>query len=495
MKKQNIYTILFIFVLFCMVSRVFLTDANASANTQPGDMETGIVIEKVVCQHDANQSYGLYIPKSFSPASQRKWPVLFAFDPGGRAALPPKLFKTAAEKYNIMVVCPANCKNGPRKPTMEAMKAVWKDFCDRFPVDKQRIYAAGFSGGSRMSSFFSFVINNPVQGIIGCGAGLSPLIKPEQIKPTTYYGIVGFADFNYIEMLKLDKTLDQHGIRHRFVYFNAKHRWPPETICERAVAWMELQAIRKRLTPRDDALIKTIFETERQLAKEREASADIYFAAADYESTAVDFEGLLPAPEIEKIRQESVHLKNTKLYKKFQNEELIRHQKETNYMKKFVDIFAFLKHTNPREFPLKKVMMELGIRNLVREVIKKKNIYDAGLAERLLYNLANQSLRQGDEYLKNKDYTRAAIFLEIGDASGKFTWFYPNILYNLSCVFALQNKTKKALKYLQQAVDNGFIFPDYIEKDKDLETIQQTPQFKAIIQQLKSKVKEAKEKD
>ncbi|NIM11986.1 MAG: hypothetical protein GTO45_07700 [Candidatus Aminicenantes bacterium] len=490
MKKQNIYMVLFIFILFCMVFLVFLTGGNAKANAQPGDMETGKVIEKVVCRHDANQSYGLYLPTSYSPVSQRKWPVLFAFDPGGRAALPPKLFKTAAEKYNIMVVCPANCKNGPRKPTMEAMKAVWKDVCVRFPVDKQRIYAAGFSGGSRMSSFFSFVINNPVQGIIGCGAGLSPLIKPKQIKPTTYYGIVGFADFNYIEMLELDKTLDQHGIRHRFIYFNGKHRWPPESTCERAVAWMELQAIKNRLAPRDDALIKTIFETERQLAQEREASADIYFAAADYESTAADFEGLLPAAEIKQIRQESARLKNTKPYKKFQKEELDRLQKERNVMKKFVEIFAFLKHSHPGEIPLNRVIMDLGIRNLERVVKKKKNIYDAGLAERLLYNLANQSLSQGDEYLRNKDYTRAAIFLEIGEAAGKFTWFYPNILYNLSCVYARQNKTKKALKYLQQAVDNGFIYPDHIEKDKDLDAIRQTPQFKAIIQQLKSKAKE-----
>jgi hypothetical protein len=489
MKKQNIAAVPFILVLLGMVARVFLGGADTGADTHPGDMETGTVIENVVCRHDTNQSYGLYLPTSYSPVGQRKWPVLFAFDPGGRAGVPPQRFKTAAEKYNIMVVCPANCKNGPRKPTIEAMKAVWKDVCLRFPVDKQRIYTAGFSGGSRMSSFFSFIIDNPVQGIIGCGAGLSPLIKPEQIKPTVYYGIVGFADFNYLEMAGLDKTLDQHGITHRFIYFAGKHRWPPESICERAVAWMELQAIKNRWVPRDEVLIKTTFETECQLAREREASAGIYFAAADYESIAADFAGLLPAAETENIRRESTRLKNTKPYKKFQEEELNRLQKERNAIKKFVETFALLKHSHPRQVPLKKIIMDLGTGNLERAVKKKKNIYDAGLAERLLYSLANQCLIQGGEYLKNKDYTRAAIFLEIGEDSGKFTWFYPNILYNLACAYARQNKSKKALKYLQQAVDNGFIFPGHIEKDKDLETIRQTPQFKAIIQELKTKEK------
>jgi hypothetical protein len=44
----------------------------------------GQLVEKVTCASDPNQSYALYLPSNYD--KNRKWPVLYALDPGARGA-------------------------------------------------------------------------------------------------------------------------------------------------------------------------------------------------------------------------------------------------------------------------------------------------------------------------------------------------------------------------------------------------------------------------
>ena len=49
------------------------------------DLPLGQIVEKVTCARDPNQSYALYLPKNYD--KNRKWPVLYAFDPARNAVL------------------------------------------------------------------------------------------------------------------------------------------------------------------------------------------------------------------------------------------------------------------------------------------------------------------------------------------------------------------------------------------------------------------------
>lgn len=452
-------------------------------------METGKIIEKVVCQHDAAQSYALYLPTAFGKNKNKKWPVLFAFDPSAQVKLPLELFKNAVEKYGYIMVCPTNCKNGPTQPNVAAMRAVWTDVSARFPVDQQRLYATGFSGGSRMCSFFHLAVNNPVRGIIGVGAGLSPNIDTGKFKINAYFGIVGFADFNYVEMVRLDNAFDSQGVIHNFVYYDAKHRWPPESICTRAVEWLELVAMKNGLAPKNQVAIEQLWEKELELAEQEEHSAGGYFAAAQFRNLAQIFEGLVPEADTGGIDRRASQLKETKAYKKFERQELERLKRETDYIGKFAGMFNYLKNRDSSGVPVSRLITQLGIKKLEREVNKKKSIYEAGQAERLLYNLANKASQEGRAYLGKGDYKQGEIFLEIAAAAGKFSWFYPYVLYNRACLYALQKKTARAVKMLKKAVENGYNFVSSIETDKDLESIRESAEYKTIIQQLKENKK------
>src|SRR5262245_5494578 len=116
------------------------------------ELAKGQVIPKVVCQSDADQSYALYLPSNYSTG--RKWPILYAFDPGARGSVPVERFKVAAEKVGFIVVGSNNSRNGPWEPTLNAIKAVVKDTQTRFSIDETRIYATGLSGGARVSCTF-----------------------------------------------------------------------------------------------------------------------------------------------------------------------------------------------------------------------------------------------------------------------------------------------------------------------------------------------------
>ena len=69
---------------------------------QTQDLPVSKVIERVVCLKDASQSYALYLPPDYTP--DRRWPVIYAFDPGGRGVRPVERFKDAAGKYGYIII-------------------------------------------------------------------------------------------------------------------------------------------------------------------------------------------------------------------------------------------------------------------------------------------------------------------------------------------------------------------------------------------------------
>ena len=63
------------------------------------DLPRGEIIAHVACAKDATQSYALYLPSNYT--SDRSWPVIYAFDPGGRGQNPVDRYRAAAEKYGL----------------------------------------------------------------------------------------------------------------------------------------------------------------------------------------------------------------------------------------------------------------------------------------------------------------------------------------------------------------------------------------------------------
>jgi hypothetical protein len=447
------------------------------------DIQKGEIIDKVICQDKPDQSYALFLPTGYTP--ERKWPILYAFDPGARGRNPLEHFKEAAQKYGFIVAGSNNSRNGPWPPVMEASMAVWTDTNKRFSIDKKRVYATGFSGGSRAAAVFSKFVNHPVTGIIGIGAGLPQELKPAQVQPSAYFGIVGIGDFNYQPMMKLDNEFDNWKVPHRFLVYEGEHNWPPQEICTRAVEWMEVMAMKRKLRPLDNSLIEKIYTKELEKAQRLEEEGQVYRAVSEYEAIASAFQEWKDAKAIsDRIN----HLKQSEEYRKFMNAEKEINEREDLYRKRFINTFARIMKYPETVMNLANIYSELGISPLLNKVKNKKNINEHYLASRLLTQLFIHSVEEGWRYYEKGNYKMAIVFHEIAAKASEYKPSrLPYIHFELARFYALNNQKKKALKMLERAVENGFDDIEAIENQEDLISIKNSVEYEKIIRELKKK--------
>jgi len=141
-----------------------LAGALASGESLP----LGQIIDDVQCAADASQHYSLYLPSNFTPT--RRWPVILAYDAGGRGRRAVERYKDGAEKYGYIVAGSNNSRNGPWEISLNAAKAMTGDVDKRFPVDPKRIYTAGMSGGARVAMKLA-MDSNIIAGVFASSAG------------------------------------------------------------------------------------------------------------------------------------------------------------------------------------------------------------------------------------------------------------------------------------------------------------------------------------
>ncbi|MCP4147616.1 MAG: hypothetical protein GY757_07690, partial [bacterium] len=364
---------------------------------------------------------------------------MYAFEPAARAKLPVTRFKEAAEKYGYIVVCSREARNGPAGPIHKAIAAIWQDTHERFVIDANRVYGTGFSGGARMASRLHYLTRQGCAGIIACGAGISHVLKnkPQMLKPAFWYGIVGIADFNYNEVMTLDKTLDSIGVDHHVEVTETQHQWGEVDVLNRAVEWMETLAVKKGHLKKDDAYINSLYTGYLDRAGKMLADGKTFYAAAVYNSAHVLFNGLTDTSEAEKAAGQ---LKDSKAYKKFQKEEKARLLKEQELIKSASMALYFLENPKKIQGSPKKVIRDLNISYLLKEAKKGKDIYYKGLGKRLLASLMFQTTNRGYVYLGKKEYKKAVEFFKIGIKIRKDNG---PAYYDLTCAYSLMNDKKK----------------------------------------------------
>ncbi len=223
----------------------------ATAAGRAANLPTGQIIESVECALDNTQHYVLYLPSNYTPS--RQWSVILAFDGGAHGRVPVERYQQAAEKYGYIVAGSLNSRNGPWAVSMKAAKAMTADVKARFSVDPKRVYTAGMSGGARVAMKIA-LDSRQIAGVFASSAGF-----PDEFiarVPFPVFGSAGTDDFNHLEMYQLDRRMSS---AHRVLYFEGGHTWLPAEMAMQAVEWMELQAMKSGLRPRDTALLDSWF--------------------------------------------------------------------------------------------------------------------------------------------------------------------------------------------------------------------------------------------
>jgi hypothetical protein len=99
-----------------------LASLGCARGERPQSLPPGTVVPRVVTLGNPEQSYALYLPSGY--ARERRWPVVFVFDPLARGERALGQFRHAEELHGFIVAASNNSRNGPWAPEMEAAEAM-----------------------------------------------------------------------------------------------------------------------------------------------------------------------------------------------------------------------------------------------------------------------------------------------------------------------------------------------------------------------------------
>lgn len=451
--------------------------------TRPGQpqesagFQPGTIIEKVTTRADPGQSYALYLPSRYSP--ERRWPVVYGFDPGARGRVPVELMRAAAEELGFILVGSNNSRNGPMEMIGKAVVAVWNDTHLRFPIDDALVFAAGFSGGGQVALNLGPSLNRPVSGVITCCRGLPEELKVEQLAGTAIFCATGTTDFNYREVEAFDRLLGGTGAAHRMEVFAGSHSWAPEALMADGLRWLALQAMKAGKIPRSEELMETIFSREQTLVRQARDQGRLTEAARQYASLKRDFAGLRPMTEVDGEAGRLASLPD--LAKQIKDEQKLA-EKEESRLKQLQAAFASINDPSLEVFNSGTFVAKMGISGLRKEAARQPPSAESAMAGRLLAVLFDNTRMAGDLFMQRKDYRRAVLAYEVGGAIDPDDW---TTWYQLACVHARQKNTKAALQMLSRAVEKGFSDHQLLESDPDLAVLRDEKGYRELREKLR----------
>lgn len=192
----------------------------------------GLHYKLIQCK-DGKHSYVVYLPPNYNES--KKWPVLFCFDPSACGDYAAKVFSSASVNQGWIVVGSLDARNGPWEPIYKAQTATLEDVTQRYSIDEQRLYSAGFSGGARMAYTMAYKYPDKFRGVIACGAGFG---EGQVSKNVAVFHCVGKGDDNLIEVRATRDTLLKEGVKTKMKAFEGGHEWPPEEVIVEALDWL-----------------------------------------------------------------------------------------------------------------------------------------------------------------------------------------------------------------------------------------------------------------
>jgi dienelactone hydrolase len=444
--NKYLVLILLVAIAVLMTPTVIARTSEVHRTTQQQEgLAKGVVIEKISSRRDSSKSYALYLPTSYS--TNRKFPIIYCFDPVARGPFAVAQFSSAAEKYNYIVVGPNNSRNGPNEPLTEIVRDLWEETHATLSIDDRRVYVAGFSGGARVAISVAFWLKGQVAGVIACGGGFPNRIPLNTSRTFVLFATTGIDDFNNPEMQLLYRTLQSSAPPVRLILFDGGHMWLPVELATNALEWLELQAMKSGLRDKDEALIEAILQ--RTLAQANAAKEqDQYRAYLLYSGLSEDFGGLRDVTDFQKSAEE---LKNSKAVRDgFAREKQIA-EGQTRKIEKIHSLIGAADGSDDRFESLS--ALRDALRDLRKQAAAVQASPDRTIARRVMESLFIEFLERSNVALAKKDFDQAIADLtmctEIQPESAR-------VFYQLGRAHVLAKDKKDGLRALETAAEKGF---------------------------------------
>lgn len=331
-SKTKFVVLSFFFLTFCacnseqdnrISSNKILTDSSEKQDTFLQNKDRSEFYQNIPTDSIPAITYSIYIPKP-NPKIQ-KYSLLMVFDPQANSSKVLEKYKQLADKYHYIFVGSNHSRNGlPWQSIQESSTIILKEVLKKYPINTQRIYTMGFSGGARVAAELA-IEKSLIRGVIAIGAGFQNT-KANLSYNFDFFGMAAMGDFNYTELQDLDQMLSTTSMNYYIHFYNGTHEWPSLPELEQAFIWLEFQGMKANYIPKNDSLINHFCANNKlqyQIALKNKATIEAYDllkkdlafskGLTDQAEQKKAFETLANSDAVRKYKKQTLQLKNEEL--------------------------------------------------------------------------------------------------------------------------------------------------------------------------------------
>ncbi len=434
----------------------------------------GVIIDSVEVLN-TNETYALYLPEKFG--KNKLSSIVFIFEPAARGKIGIQPFIESSEKFNHILICSNNNRNGPLENNFKIINRLFDSVFDSFNIDKNLVYTAGFSGGSRLATTVA-VLTKQIQGVIACGAGFSPNNPhiPITKENFSYVGLIGDRDMNYQEMLKVREWLNKFQIDNELYIYEDDHRWPPSKQILKAFFWLELQLYKKQFRQKNDSIINEFYLDSYNVAKNLEVKNQLVYSVWENERIVRNFSRYF---DLDSIKKKNIQIKNRREYTTEKNQYQFIKNEESKIRKKFIERF-----NNELDSKNIRVNYKWWNKELKKFNDENKNSNDSSyikMRKRINYALYAMAIESSYSQLRKENFNKALYCHEI------VAIMLPNsafIYFLIAKDYAMLNNKEELIRNLQFAKEKGFNDKELLLNTKEFQKYMNFEKFKLFINEL-----------
>lgn len=463
--KLNIILVVNLLLLISCGNRDIKTDGVSQEKSEvitTVKFVAGSLTAHIPCADDANISYALYIPSSYKEGE--KLPLLIVFDPHGDALFPINRFKLLADKHHFILMGSNESKNGNEKElTAHIIQLMSQAAYSTLPIDSNRVYAGGFSGGARIASLLAFSPSG-IQGLVLCGAGF-PMQAWDQATPSVICAIANDGDMNLPEVTAL-KSNDPLKAGRLLTFRNkGKHEWPSAEVFDEVFLAFDAFACRDQLIKLTAAEKKLLNEGYKALDKGKIYDTNPIYKAYFYERWIKSIEGI---ENIDEVKRSYMLLKSSSSLISSFNEE-----------KKLIQEEAGIKESYYNAMGSRDTLWWMNeMTKLSQSMLVSSNALKISQLERIRSGLSLMCYMNLDKTLKagaRDSYIYLSTLYRNIDPENPEAWILA------SQIAARENNKEACINYFSLAIKNGFKEGSRINNTSDFNIMSGEPRFQQLL--------------
>ena len=274
----------------------------ASLSAQETVYKKGIVKDSLKISDSLDGTYSLYLPSEFD--GRKELPVVFIFDGEGRGLSAARLFRSAAEEQQYILVSSNNVDPSKElKENFTAAALLVQEVARTLPIDIESVSMAGLAEGAKVVTTLPLLFED-IQGIIYIGDQSFNFEYLEKKNLKTAIGIVGNQQINIGEMEMAAYQLRNLSIPGQLYVFEGGMEWPQPHMISSALGNLTLEAMRSEKRPLDQKLVNKLYLEDLKMADQLMSAGNYLMAKNFLDDLSIKYDDLIKTQEVkERLRQ------------------------------------------------------------------------------------------------------------------------------------------------------------------------------------------------